>query len=54
VQPRYVEYKRNDQSRGPIRLKDMDKPLIQDPIKTRDLRRLAQSIEREEPIGLRG
>jgi len=53
VQPRYVEHKRNDQSRGPIRLKDMDKPLIQDPVRTRDLRRLARSIEQEEPIGRR-
>lgn len=53
VQPRYVEWKRDARGNTPIRLKDMEEPLIKDPIETDALRRIAQSTEREEPVGRR-
>ncbi|PQJ36799.1 hypothetical protein BSZ35_00140 [Salinibacter sp. 10B] len=54
VQPRYVQYKRNTESREPIRLKDMEDHLrYRDKIETSSLQQLAQSVKQEEPIGRR-
>jgi hypothetical protein len=52
VQPEYVDRKQAE-SRGrsdPIRLKDMEGPLAQDPVTTDALRTLARSVQRDEPI----
>jgi hypothetical protein len=52
VQPEYIDQKQAE-SRGrsdPIRLKDMEGPLAQDPVTTDSLRTLAHSVRRDEPI----
>ena len=53
VQPRYVKWKRAKPDNKPVRIKDMQEPLIAEPIDTDALRRLAEQTERQEPVGRR-
>jgi superfamily II DNA or RNA helicase len=53
VQPLYLAWKQKQATlrrRTPIRLKNMEGPLIQDPLPTPVLRRLAETVEAEEPV----
>ena len=50
LQPRYAEWKRAQPASQPVRIKDMEEPLIADPIGTDVLRRLAKNTERQEPV----
>ena len=51
VQPRYVEWKRAKRNGQAVRIKDMDDHLLREPIETDALRRLAENVERQEPVG---
>lgn len=53
VQPRYVEWKRARRDSRPVRIKDMEEPLIAEPIETEALRRLAKQTARQDPVGRR-
>jgi hypothetical protein len=53
VQPRYLAWKQKQiaaRRRAPVRLKDMQEPLFNNPLSTELLRRLADSVQAEEPI----
>ncbi|WP_251922686.1 SNF2-related protein [Salinibacter ruber] len=55
VQPRYVEWKRAQRSAEVARMKDegFTKHLLHEPIRTGELRRLAENTQRQEPVGRR-
>ncbi|MCS3666430.1 hypothetical protein GGP77_000635 [Salinibacter ruber] len=55
VQPRYVEWKRAQRSAEVARMKDegFTKHLLHEPIRTEELRRLAENTQRQEPVGRR-
>ncbi len=55
VQPRYVEWKRAQRSAEVARMKGerFTKHLLHEPIRTEELRRLAENTQRQEPVGRR-
>jgi hypothetical protein len=50
VQPRYVEQKRSRRDRDPIRLKDMEEPLVKNPVSDDALEQIARATEQVKPI----
>jgi hypothetical protein len=53
LQPRYVEWKREQTRQHAVRLKDMEESLVVDEVTTNELTRLPQAIDRGQPVGRR-